>query len=379
MIRKSFKFRLLPNKTQRIILNKNLGCCRWIYNYYLGLKQDSFKNKTEYVYVTESTLKQEFEWLKESESTSLQQARQDVYRAYQNFFRKIKQKQKTALKFKSKKNTKSSFRIQATNTRIQIKNNKIKIPKHGWFKFIKSQDITGKIKNITVTKSLNKWYISINVEIDENWDLPKNNNKVGIDLGLKEFAVTSDGEIINNPRYFRNTQIKLARFQRKLSKKKKGSKNRYKSILKVTKIHEKIKNQRFDFLHKLSTKLINENQVICLEDLNVKGMIKNHKLAKSISDASWSIFVGFLEYKARWYGREILKVDRFFPSSKLCSNCGNIQDMPLNNRVYKCSCGLEIDRDLNASINILKQGTVGTTGLACGDSCGSMKQESLSF
>ena len=367
MIRKSFKFRLVPNKIQKNVLNKNLGCCRWIYNFYLNEKKKAYENQTTYIHKTESLLKKEFLWLKDSESSSFQQSRLNLNNAYINHFRKLKRKEKTSLKFKSKKNTKASFRIQFNKNNIKVKNNKIKLAKHGWFIFKKSQNIIGKIKNVTITKNLNKWYISVNVEIDENWNLPKNENKVGIDLGLKFFTVTSDGEIINNPRYLKKSQYKLARFQRKLSKKKKGSKNRYKAILKVAKIHEKIKNQRLDFLHKISSKIINENQVICIEDLNVKDMLKNKRLSKSISDISWSKFVEFLEYKAQWYGREIIKVDQYFPSSKTCSSCGNIQEMPLSKRVYKCQCGLEIDRDLNASLNILNQGnkvTVGTTGLA---------------
>lgn len=269
------------------------------------------------------------------------------------------------MKFKSRNNPKQSFRIQYQSLRLE--DNLIKLGKLGWFKFKKSREIQGLVKNVTVTKSNDKWYISILCEIEQQ-QLPKLDKNIGIDLGLKEFATFSDGEVIPNSRFLKSSEDKLKREQRKLSKRKKGSNNRDKQRKKVAKLHERIRNQRPDFSHKLSTRLINENQVICLEDLNVKGMIKNHRLAKSISDVAWSTFVNQLLYKSQWYGRTVIQIDRWFPSSKLCSNCGVVKEtLKLSDRVYKCDCGIEIDRDLNSTINILNVGlkTVGTTELAC--------------
>jgi len=357
---------MILNKNQEQTLLQTLGNCRWIYNFYLNLRQEAYKNGEEYQHITEAELKREYEWLKLSESTSLQNSRIDLQTAYKNFFRRIKNKNKTSLKFKSRHNGVQSFR--SSGLVIKLEKSKIKIGKLGWFKIKQHREVVGKIKSVTVSFKNFKWFVSILVETDEKLELPLSNKKIGIDLGLKEFATISNGEVISNPRFLRRSEEKLKREQRKLSKRKKGSSNRRKQTRKVSKLHEHIRNQRADFLHKLSTRLINENQVICLEDLNVKGMVKNHKLAKSISDASWSSFVNMLQYKAEWYGREIIKINRWFPSSKMCSNCGSIKkDLTLADRIYKCNCGIEIDRDLNASINILNVGlkTVGTTGLAC--------------
>jgi len=278
--------------------------------------------------------------------------------SYKNFFRKIKQKQKTSLKFKSKHNPKHSYRTVNISNSIRVEENKIRLPKLGLVKLKKSREIEGRIKSVTISKNiLNNYYISILCEVDIE-KLPKLNKNVGIDLGIKEFCITSDNKKEPNPKYLRKLELKLKKTQRILSRRKKGSKNRFKQQKKLFRIHEKIRNQRLDFLHKLSTKLISENQVICLEDLSVKNMVKNHKLAKSISDASWSKFVELLKYKADWYGRELVQIDKFFPSSKMCSNCGNIKkDLKLEDREYCCDCcNLVIDRDYNASLNILKEG-----------------------
>jgi putative transposase len=324
----------------------------------LNEKQLKYKSKDDSKLKTEKEYKIEFDWLKEVDSIALQQARIDLKTAYDNFFRKLKSGQPTNLKFKSKHNPKNSYRTINVNNSIGVEENKIKLPKLGFVKFRKSREVSGKIKSVTVSKNiLNRYYISVLCEVEIE-KLPTSNKEIGIDLGLKEFCITSDNEFVSNPRYLRNSELKLKKAQRKLSLRKKGSYRRFKQQKKVFKLHEKVRNQRLDFLHKLSTKLINENQVICLEDLQVKNMVKNHCLAKSISDVSWSKFVELLKYKADWYGRTLVQIDKFFPSSKTCSCCGNIKkDLTLKDRVYNCSsCGTTINRDYNASLNILEEG-----------------------
>ncbi len=355
---KAFKFRLAPNKEQKVLISKTLGCCRFLYNQMLEEREKKYKNKDKSKCKTEKQYKEEFSFLKEVDSVSLQQTRIDLTTSYKNFFRKIKQKQKTSLKFKSKHNPKHSYRTVNSYNSIRIEDNKIKLPKLGFVKLKKSRGIQGKIKSVTISKNiLGNYYISILCEVEIK-RFPKLNKNIGIDLGIKEFCITSDNKKEPNPKCYRKLESKLKKAQRILSRRKKGSKNRFKQQKKLFKVHQKIANQRLDFLHKLSTKLISENQVICLEDLSVENMIKNHKLAKSIADASWSKFVEFLKYKADWYGRELVQIDKFFPSSKMCSNCGNIKkDLTLKDREYCCdSCGFKIDRDYNAALNILKEG-----------------------
>jgi putative transposase len=357
-VNKTFKFRLEPNNTQKVLINKTLGCCRFLYNQMLEERQSKYKLKDKSKCKTEKQYKKEFDFLREVDSISLQQTRIDLTSAYSNFFRKIRQKQKVSLRFKSKHNPKHSYRTLSSDNAIRIENNKIRLPKLGFVKFKKSREIEGKIKSVTISKSvLGKYCISVLCETEIQY-LPKLDTAIGIDLGIKDFCITSNSDFISNPKYLRKSEAKLKRIQRVLSKRKKGSNRRVKQQKKLFKIHEKIRNQRLDFLHKLSTKLVSENQVICLEDLSVKNMVKNHCLAKSISDCSWSKFVELLKYKSGWYGREVIRIDRFFPSSKTCSNCGNIKTaLGLKDREYCCSsCGITIDRDYNASLNILKEG-----------------------
>jgi putative transposase len=381
MKHKAFKFRLEPNQQQKVLINKTLGCSRFIYNQMLNEKQLKHKNSDKSKCKTEKEYKSEFDFLKEVDSIALQQSRLDLKTSYTNFFRKLKsgeiQKESARLlakaktpkqeaealnygkpNFKSKHNPKNSYRTINISNSIRVEENKIKLPKLDFVKFRKSRKISGNIKSVTISKNiLGKYYISVLCET-EIQKLPESNSNIGIDLGLKDFCIISDNTKIPNPKYLRKSELKLKKSQRKLNKRVKNSKNKFKQQKLVLKIHEKIRNQRLDFLHKLSTKLINENQVICLEDLQVKNMVKNHKLAKSISDVSWSKFVDLLKYKCEWYGRTLIQIDKFFPSSKLCSNCGNIKnDLKLSNRVYNCSaCGRTIDRDYNASLNILREG-----------------------
>lgn len=360
-------FRLYPDENQKIQLAKTFGCCRFAYNHYLNKRIELYKSEQKSMsYNTCSAdltlLKNEKIWLKEIDKFALQNSLKDLDQAYQNFFREIQKGNKGQgfPKFKSKHDYECKYRTSFTNNNIEIKDTRIKLPKLKWVKFAKSQDIQGRILNCTITKTCSgKYFVSVcctDVEI-ERYENKK--NIVGLDLGIKDFAATSEAEIIKNPKYLSKFEKKLKKEQRKLSKKKKGSKNRNKQRIRLNIVHEKIANQRNDFLQKLSTNLIKENQIICLEDLAVKNMVKNHKLAKAISDVSWSEFGRMLNYKALWHDRIIQEVDRFYPSSQLCNVCGykNVEVRDLSVREWTCpECGSHHNRDVNAAINIRNEG-----------------------
>ena len=369
---KAYKFRIYPNKTQEILIQKTFGCVRFVYNYFLDKRITAYKeDKVTLTYNKCSKeltkLKQELTWLKEPDKCSLQNALKHLDIAFQNFFNR---ENVGYPKFKSKKNRHKSYKTNFSNNNITFEGSKIKLPKIGKVRIRDKQIPQGRILNATVSQTPSgKYFVSICCTDVEKPDFIRTDKYVGIDLGIKDFVITSDGDKYSNPKYLKQSLNKLAKLQRELSRKTRGGSNWNKARIKVARLYERITNQRKDMLNKLSSELVRKYDVICIEDLQVSNMIKNHNLAQSISDASWSEFVRQLEYKSKWYGKELIKVDRFFPSSQTCSVCGYINKATKNLavRTWICpDCNAKHDRDINASINILHEGmrTVGTTVIA---------------
>jgi putative transposase len=364
-VNKSYKFRLYPNKEQEILINKTFGCVRFIYNKMLSDKINHYEITKERLNNTPAQYKKEFEWLKEVDSLALANAQMNLQTAYNNFFSR---KEVGFPKYKSRKKNKNAYTTNSQKGSITISddNRHIKLPKLKQVR-IKCHRQIGKdelIKSCTISKTPSgKYYISILVEYEKEMIQKKSDKVVGLDFSMKELYYSSENETTNYPRYYRQALEKLAVEQRKLSRKKIGSNNRNKQRIKVAKIHEHIANQRKDFLHKKSRELVNEFDVVCIETLNMKSMSQCLNFGKSVSDNGWGMFTNFLAYKLQEEGKQLIKIDKWFPSSKTCSCCGNVKaDLKLSDREYNCTeCGLIIDRDYNASLNIR---SVGMTQLA---------------
>ena len=379
-ILKAYKVRLYPTIDQQVFFAKSFGCVRFIWNKMLSDKIEHYKETKTTLKNYPAQYKKEFEWLQEVDSLALSKVERHLQKAYQSFF-----KNGTGFPKFKKKGQRDSYITNNQKGTVAITNNTVKLPKIGHISAKFPNKINGLIKSATISRTPSgKYYVSLLVKTIAT-PLPKTHSNIGIDLGLIDFIVLSDGTKVANPKFLSKLQDKLARAQKILAKRRaiakvanrklSDSRNYQKQKFKVAKVYEKITNSRTDFLHKLSFNLIKNHDVIAIEDLNVKGMVENHKLAKAISDSSWSTFTTMLAYKAEWYGKTLVKIDRWYPSSKICSGCNHLltkAELPLSLRSWDCpSCLQTNDRDINASINILNEGlklttlkTVGATELA---------------
>ena len=360
---KAYKYRIYPNSGQKIQIAKTFGCCRFVYNRTLAYRKGIYEKEKKSVSKTDCNnycnreLKKDYEWLREVDKFALTNAIYNMDCAYQKFFRE----HAGYPKFKSKHDSHKSYTTNYTNGNITVdfENGKVKLPKLKAVKAKLHREFRGQIKSATVSQAFSgKYYLSILVETEYK-ELAHTNDSIGIDLGIKDLCITSDGKKYENPKIIRRYEKKLARLQRQLAKKEKRSQNYYKIKKKIAICHEKITNTRKDYLHKMSHEIISENQVIVSEDLQIKNMVKNHHLAKSISDVSWYELTRQLGYKAEWNGRKYIKINTFYASSQLCSVCGyqNTEIKDLSIREWLCpGCGAKHDRDINAAKNILAEG-----------------------
>lgn len=360
---KSYKYTLKPNKNQKIFFKKSFGCARFVYNWALSKRIEAYQTKKERLscvdlckMLTSLKKKEDKVWLSEVSNECLQQSIRNMDSAFTRFFRE----KKGFPKFKSKKDARKSYKA-INGVRIDFETNRIKLPKIGWVKFYKNRTFEGNIGTVTVSKNATgKYFVSVLVDDGIETPLKPNieyNTSVGIDVGIKDFAVLSNGYVYTNPKYLEKAETRLKVLQRRFSKKKKGSNRSEKARLKLAKAYEKVTNCRTNFIHQVTSKIIRENQTVIIEDLNIDGMLKNHNLAKHISSASWSEFFRQLQYKCEWYGKNLIKIGRFEPSSKMCT-CGYVnKGLKLSQREWTCpNCGQHNDRDLLAAINIKRFG-----------------------
>ena len=378
--KRAYQYRIYPTDEQKQTLARTFGCVRFVYNWALRLRTDAYYERQERIYYSDTSARltalkgqPEYSWLNEVASVPLQQALRHLDKAFKNFFEGRADYPKFHSRHGEQAATYIGTAFKWDGTHLTLA--KMDAP----LDIVWSRPLPKGCKptTVTITKdTANRYFVSILIEEDIK-HLPVVNKQVGLDLGLKSMVITSDGEHVGNPRYFHKDEKKLAQAQRRLAKKKKGSKNRAKVRLKVAKAHAKIADRRRDYQHKLSTRIIRENQTICIESLQVKNMVKNHSLAKSISDVGWSEFTRQLEYKARWYGRTLIKIDKWYPSSKRCHSCGHVLDsLSLDERFWMCpQCKAFHDRDINAAKNVLAAGLAVS---ACGEAVRPGRAKALS-
>lgn len=366
IVAKTFRYRLEPNALQRQLFARFAGCCRFVFNQGLAARKVSHEGEgvtlsyaDQCKRLPELKKAEETAWLGEIHSQVLQQALKDLDSAYQHFFRRVKAGEVPGFPRFKKKGQKDAFRYPQG---VKVKDGRVYLPKIGWVKYRDSRAVEGKILQATIKREGEHWFISLACEVELPAPAPASTTEekaVGIDVGLKSFAVLSDGTEIENPRFLRTALAKLKKAQRRLSRKTKRSNNWKKQVVKVVKLHVQVKNSRKDFAHKVSTAIVKNHDVIAVEDLNIKGMVKNRHLSRAISDVGWGLFMAMLEYKAKWAGKHFVRIGRFEASSKTCSNCGVKKPMPLSVRTYACGgCGTVMDRDWNASLNIRAAGLV---------------------
>ncbi len=389
---RGYKYRLYPNRAQRELIKKHIGSCRFVYNLALEVKNTAYISQRVSLSCIDlinqlPELKKECEWLKEVDSQALQQSVVNLDKAFTQFFKKAAQ----FPNYKSKHKGNQSFR-SPHGSGIKIEGNKVSLPKFKeGIKIVRERTFKGDIKSATIScTSTGKYFISILVDTklkEPKKNLVKEKTAIGVDLGIKSFIVTSDGQKFDNPKYLKVSLERLKVLQRRVSRKKKGSTNRKKAIKILAILHEKVANQRRDFLHKLSTELVKNHDTICMEDLAVKNMVKNHRLAQAISDAGWGMFEQFITYKCEWYGKNKLTIPTFEPSTKVCNKCGAINHtLTLADREWTCAmCNSLHDRDTNAAI-VIKKYCLNKSGSAnpvepveLPTLAGALKQEDVTF